>query len=84
MKSLADSIRETLPKPNLLLLFFKKEGESNAILASSGEIDCRKLFDELKKTFSELRGGGNPKLVQFGNFTADLVQGITDSIKKQV
>lgn len=83
MKSLADSIRETLPKPNLLLLFFKKEGESNAVLASSGEIDCRKLFEGLKKTFPELRGGGNPKLVQFGNFTADLVQGITDSVKKQ-
>lgn len=84
LKSLADSVREALPKPNLLLLFLKKEGENNAVLASSGEIDCRKLFDVLKNTYPTLRGGGNPKLVQFGSFNADMMQAISDTLKKQV
>ncbi|MCE5222599.1 alanine--tRNA ligase [bacterium] len=83
-KSLADLVREALIKPNLMLFYLKKEQEMNAVIASSGEINCRELFTQIKESFPDIRGGGNPKLVQFGNFSSDSIQAITDYVKKMV
>lgn len=82
IKALADSVRDLLDKPVILLFFIKKEQEMNAVLASSGEQNCRDLFQQLKESFSGIRGGGNPKLVQFGNFSPDSLQAITDVFLK--
>jgi alanyl-tRNA synthetase len=72
MKSLADILRGMSKQPILMMLVALGDTESTVVLSSSGEIDCKVLLEQIKAKHP-LKGGGNPKMVQFGGVSKELL-----------
>lgn len=72
MKSLADILRGMSKQPILMMLVALGDPESTVVLSSSGEIDCKALLEQIKAKHP-LKGGGNPKMVQFGGVSKELL-----------
>jgi alanyl-tRNA synthetase len=83
IKSLADILRGLTKKPLLMMLVSLNDTEATVIISSSGEIDCKVLLEQIKIKYP-LKGGGNPKLVQVGGVTRDMLQNIKDICQQRL
>jgi len=83
IKSLADILRGLSKKPILMMLVTNSGTEFTVILSSSGEIDCRALLATMKEKYP-LKGGGNPKLVQVGGVTLEMIPSLKEICQQRL
>jgi alanyl-tRNA synthetase len=83
IKSLADILRGLTKKPLLMMLVSLNIDETTVVLSSSGEVDCRVLLEQIKTKYP-LKGGGNPKLVQVGGVTREMLPNIAQICKQRL
>jgi alanyl-tRNA synthetase len=83
IKSLADILRGLTKQPLLMMLVSLGSPESTVVLSSSGEIDCKTLLEQIKAKYP-LKGGGSPKMVQFGGVTQEMLPIIADICKQRL
>jgi alanyl-tRNA synthetase len=80
IKSLADIVRGLTKEPILMMLVSIVGTEATVVLSSSGEVDCRTLLEQIKTKYP-LKGGGNPKMVQFGGVSLNTLPEIVKICK---
>jgi alanyl-tRNA synthetase len=75
LKMLADILRQKTASSALLLLFDVSKNPSNLILASSKDIDAKKIWQQMQSEF-KLKGGGPPHLITGTGISHDMISEI--------
>ncbi|MCK5848935.1 MAG: alanine--tRNA ligase [Caldisericia bacterium] len=83
LRKFADIIRKIAKKQIVIFVSSKIDLKTIAIIAGSGEKNCRELFKTIQSKYS-LRGGGNPKLISIGDVNPDEIGGIVNLIREDL